>query len=1580
LTNMCRKLTVAVGALLLIFVVFSSANPGPPSVILQDPNGTIFNSTKNVTLVCNASDTEYLRSVSLYTDINGTFEEYGRKCFGELCSLDDAVLAFHMNNQSSYGENNTNVYDFSGNGNNGTVNGAYFNETGGKFFGGFYFDGYDEIEVTSPSGMDLSTAGTIEMWIKPETFSRSGQEPNVVLLAKGPPCSFSYSVWASDNIDVDPDTSHKYVALFFDDWNYELYSSTYLSPGSWYHIAATWNGSEARIYVNGTLESSGTYTASIPSSSSSVFIGSNGPGWCSTWYFNGTIDEVAVYSVALSEDEIHEHYTSQLSNFTSSNWTITGIDDGSYKWNCFAENNLSETAWGSDNYTFHVDTYTPPTVSNISLSPSDSDSIDPGVNISVTANVSDISNVSTVILQYMSPFAGIYTNDSMEYNSITGLWENGTIQTTYADSGNWSYRIWSNDTNGNANATPVQTLSVEWDTSWSLVVYNLTRDEVYEFDPVSGFKDSEQTIGYLSVNNTGDSLLSFSLSESLPYISYNVTEPFDLGSGISKDIEVNATMPSTPNEYSMVINITSTGGVPSYREVNATIISFIGGPYINETTKITSYPSSITQGESSNFTGYVKNIGNETAYYVWMNWTFPSGWSITHGNATNMIGNLSPQESYSLTITASAGSSLRAGGSTVWLNATSNGTAGADSKVVIVSCNSNDGVCGAGCTYATDDDCEAPGGGGGSIVGTISVKEPQMDVSVPESFFMTTGNTYTFIVNVTNPVQNTNLTDVSIELDGYPLTLVRITPSSISHIGPEKTKRFLVEITVPPYIERKDYIVTIRVKANGIYKDVTKDIESAERVIFSVHMTNENETLAMIESAEAAIEEMKSANLTFDALLNMLGESRHAYENLDFDSAAELAEKVVSLKEKAFSLLSSIEELGNEIRYAEGYGLNVEKSEAMYHLAKSAFQRGDYKRADSRITAAMTAFQLETKDILPLIRFLREYWMHVLALIVLLTVSLFFARKRLEIKALGKELESIRSKRAAVKKLMKELQNEYYKNHEISKADYEFRKNEYHKTMAGLVTKELRTRRKLDMLAGSREDAILKSMSSVQERLKDAQRDYFELGIINRRVYEDSVKELQKEAAEIERVMKKSGRLKKSKGVLGFVAALAVVLLFYTLNTVHALSNVTSDDAAAAISEAENAIIEMGSTGYGIQRVNDTLANAKLLLSKGDYEDALATARYVSVLKQKAILADRLLDDVELRLYQMSDEYDVSSPQEMFSRALAAFDEEDYDEAEKLLNNALDSLDRMESEAVIAKAGEGNILTSVAGWVNENRIFAAFMLLVALLTVMVALGRWRKFMEKKKMQSLEKAIEDTKDSMRDLQNAYFKETTLSKHNYEMKMEKYKRDLKGFMEDLETERQKQIIEAYSTQKNRQSTAEKPQKTSRKIVHDGHKKPAAVKSAGKAEVTPTKSEAEIIKETEMDGQEERAKSVHEKRETHTYKKAGAGKHSKARNKKRKRLIKPETLKIADLLKNSGRMAEKHVTVDARIVFFKKVKMGDTAIYWYRATDETGKMLIASFKKISNGRYSVQGKLRQGAEGRAYIKLDKSVKLIV
>jgi hypothetical protein len=88
----------------------------------------------------------------------------------------------------------------------------------------------------------------------------------------------------------------------------------FLSPNTWYHLVATYDGTTERIYTNGILVASASSPGYVPDPTSPLLIatgpeisGSGGAEW------DGAIDDVAIYPSALSQTQITNHYSASLS-------------------------------------------------------------------------------------------------------------------------------------------------------------------------------------------------------------------------------------------------------------------------------------------------------------------------------------------------------------------------------------------------------------------------------------------------------------------------------------------------------------------------------------------------------------------------------------------------------------------------------------------------------------------------------------------------------------------------------------------------------------------------------------------------------------------------------------------------------------------------------------------------------------------------------------------------------------------------------------------------------------------------------------------------------------------------------------------------------------------------------------------------------------------------------------------------------------------------------------------------------------------------------------------------------------------
>lgn len=92
--------------------------------------------------------------------------------------------------------------------------------------------------------------------------------------------------------------------------SYILNSSTLIIPNAWQHVAATFDGSSMKIYVDGQLTGSKTLSGDkIASSSQPIAIGNNSKDE----HFIGYIDNVSIWSDALSQNQINTQLNSCLS-------------------------------------------------------------------------------------------------------------------------------------------------------------------------------------------------------------------------------------------------------------------------------------------------------------------------------------------------------------------------------------------------------------------------------------------------------------------------------------------------------------------------------------------------------------------------------------------------------------------------------------------------------------------------------------------------------------------------------------------------------------------------------------------------------------------------------------------------------------------------------------------------------------------------------------------------------------------------------------------------------------------------------------------------------------------------------------------------------------------------------------------------------------------------------------------------------------------------------------------------------------------------------------------------------------------
>jgi hypothetical protein len=186
----------------------------------------------------------------------------------------------------------TTTADSSGLGNNATFVGAPTWVTG-VHGGALKLNGTtDYLTVPDAASLDATTALTISAWVRPtkvatqylikKATSNTTNGYELGLSSSGKAFVRLNQATKADTYRVDSLTS-------------------YPTNGTWIHLAATYDGTTIRLYVNGTLEGSIAGPASITTNTLALALGAEPGG---TRPFAGTLDDIRIYTTTLTPTQI----------------------------------------------------------------------------------------------------------------------------------------------------------------------------------------------------------------------------------------------------------------------------------------------------------------------------------------------------------------------------------------------------------------------------------------------------------------------------------------------------------------------------------------------------------------------------------------------------------------------------------------------------------------------------------------------------------------------------------------------------------------------------------------------------------------------------------------------------------------------------------------------------------------------------------------------------------------------------------------------------------------------------------------------------------------------------------------------------------------------------------------------------------------------------------------------------------------------------------------------------------------------------------------------------------------------------
>jgi len=152
------------------------------------------------------------------------------------------------------------------------------------------------VSVADTPSFHLTNALTMEAWVKPTALSSSWTD----IVYRG-----------NDNYYLATFNGAPVAGLTLASGNSNTFGPSALPLNTWTHVAQTFDGSTVTLFVNGVVVNATLVTGSIQDTSNPLEIGSD---HIYGQYFQGLIDDVRIYNIALTPAQIQTDMATPAGN------------------------------------------------------------------------------------------------------------------------------------------------------------------------------------------------------------------------------------------------------------------------------------------------------------------------------------------------------------------------------------------------------------------------------------------------------------------------------------------------------------------------------------------------------------------------------------------------------------------------------------------------------------------------------------------------------------------------------------------------------------------------------------------------------------------------------------------------------------------------------------------------------------------------------------------------------------------------------------------------------------------------------------------------------------------------------------------------------------------------------------------------------------------------------------------------------------------------------------------------------------------------------------------------------------------
>ncbi|MEK7184212.1 MAG: LamG domain-containing protein, partial [Patescibacteria group bacterium] len=205
-------------------------------------------------------------------------------------TLTSNIGLWHLNESSGT------IADSSGNGNTGTLSGASYGASG-RFNTALDFDGVDDfVSVPDSQTLDITGKLTLSAWVYADTTPELFDSP-IIKTTDNDAWLDGYGMYFEGGL----------IKFWVDRYDTNVATASF-STGVWHHVVGTYDGANVRIYVDGVAGSVDPYAGAVTTNNTAMFIGAGADASGAGYFWDGKVDEVALFRRSLSATEVSDLY------------------------------------------------------------------------------------------------------------------------------------------------------------------------------------------------------------------------------------------------------------------------------------------------------------------------------------------------------------------------------------------------------------------------------------------------------------------------------------------------------------------------------------------------------------------------------------------------------------------------------------------------------------------------------------------------------------------------------------------------------------------------------------------------------------------------------------------------------------------------------------------------------------------------------------------------------------------------------------------------------------------------------------------------------------------------------------------------------------------------------------------------------------------------------------------------------------------------------------------------------------------------------------------------------------------------